>query len=386
MENTLTATTAQPVRRGFLARLVSDRSARIWLFTLVVALAALLLYEGLIRGVPAPAGPVRIPWWGIAVLFLLAEAYPVHLHFRTEAHSLSLSEIALVLGLFLTAPGGLIAGQLCGAAVALIVIRRQRPLKAAFNLAQFTFGTCLALVIFHAVSSLGDPFGTAGWTGALAGAAAFGAAGVALVSATISLAEGRSMLGELPYVTGTALVGSVAGAALAIAAVELRAAGHARGLGPLPPDGVLRAGVPCLYRAAAAPRAPRVPLPVDARDAGRARVARRGARAARCRTRDAVRGVRRDGAVRADRRRRSTAKLHGAGPGAPPRADRPQRRRALRASGRVGGGRRARVRTGAPGSGARRLPGRARPQGRNARPASRQGPRPRAAGRRQPGR
>jgi hypothetical protein len=221
MENTLTATTAQPERRGFLARLASDRSARIWLFTLCIAVTTLLVYEGAIRGVSAPAGPVRIPWWGIAVLFLLAEAYPVHLHFRTETHSLSLSEIALVLGLFLTSPGGLITGQLCGGAVALIVIRRQRPLKAAFNLAQFAFGTCLALVIFHAVSGLGDPYGTAGWAGALAGAAAFGAAGVVLVGATISLVEGRLTLHELPYVTATALVGSIAGAGLAIAAVEV---------------------------------------------------------------------------------------------------------------------------------------------------------------------
>ena len=221
MENTLTATSVEPVQRRFLARLASNRGTRIWLFTLGLALAAVLLYDGAIRGVSAPAGPVRIPWWGIAVVFLLAEAYPVHLQFRTEAHSLSLSEIGLVLGLFLTSPGGLITGQLCGAAAALIVIRRQRPLKVAFNLAQFTFGTCLALVIFHAVSGLGDPYGVAGWAGALAGAAAFGAAGVALVGATISLAEGRSMLGELPHVTVTALVGSVAGAGLAIAAVEL---------------------------------------------------------------------------------------------------------------------------------------------------------------------
>jgi len=221
MENTLTATTTQPAQRGFLVRLASDRSARIWLFTLGIALATLLLYEEAIRGVSAPSGPVRIPWWGIAVLFLLAEAFPVHLHFRTEAHSLSLSEIALVLGLFLTSPGGLVVAQLCGGAVALIVIRRQRPLKAAFNLAQFVFGTCVALVIFHVVSGLGDPYGAAGWAGALAGAAAFGALGVLLVGATISLAEGRSMLYELPYVTTTALVGSIAGAGLAIAAVEL---------------------------------------------------------------------------------------------------------------------------------------------------------------------
>ncbi len=111
---------------------------------LVGILAALAagLYSGVIHGLPAEVvGPVRLPWWSFAIFFYFAEAYVVHLHFRSEAHTLSLSEFGLVVGLFCTSPEGLVAAHLCGAAAALIVHRRQRPLKAAFNLSLFALCT-----------------------------------------------------------------------------------------------------------------------------------------------------------------------------------------------------------------------------------------------------
>jgi diguanylate cyclase (GGDEF)-like protein len=186
-----------------------------------VAFVTAGMYATTLAHMPAPATDVPMPWWVFALIFLLVEAKVVHLHFRSEAHSLSLSELGLVLGLFFLTPGALLLAQLCGAGVALVACRRQKPLKAAFNLVQFAFSTSLALLIFHALISSSVATGPVGWASALLGVGAASVAGVALVSVAISIAERRSTLAQLPKVMLIALIGSVATASLAVAAVEL---------------------------------------------------------------------------------------------------------------------------------------------------------------------
>jgi diguanylate cyclase (GGDEF)-like protein len=168
-----------------------------------------------------PSGAPHIPWVGLAVIFLLAEAFPVHIHFRSEAHSLSLSELGLVLGFYVASPGELIVAQLLGAALAILLVRRQRPLKLAFNLAMFSFTASLALLVFHAFLALGEPAGLAGWTGALLGAAVNAGVGVLLVSAVMWLAASRAAIVELLTLLGVAICGSLVTASLAIGTIEL---------------------------------------------------------------------------------------------------------------------------------------------------------------------
>ena len=72
------------------------------------AAAAAVLYYAVLAGL-GPPDALAIPWWGLALAFFLAEAFPVHVHFRSEAHSLSLSELALVLGLYAAPPGELLS-------------------------------------------------------------------------------------------------------------------------------------------------------------------------------------------------------------------------------------------------------------------------------------
>ena len=129
------------------------------------AAAAAVLYYAVLAGL-GPPDALAIPWWGLALAFFLAEAFPVHVHLRSEAHSLSLSELALVLGLYAAPPGELLLAMLLGTGLALLVVRRQRPLKLAFNLASFAVATSLALLVFHGFLTLGDAYGPAGWAGA----------------------------------------------------------------------------------------------------------------------------------------------------------------------------------------------------------------------------
>jgi diguanylate cyclase (GGDEF)-like protein len=186
-----------------------------------LGLAALLLYVVVLSDLERPSGAPHIPWLALAAVFLFAEAFPVHIHFRSEAHSLSLSELGLVLGFYLVSPGELIVAQLLGAALAILLVRRQRPLKLVFNLAMFSLATSLALLVFHAFLALGEPAGLAGWTGALLGSAANAGTGVLLVSAVMWLAASRSGIVELLTLLGVAICGSLVTASLAIATIEL---------------------------------------------------------------------------------------------------------------------------------------------------------------------
>ena len=197
------------------------RTVRVWVWIVAIGLGATALYSTELAGLGRVIEHPHLPWWTLAMIFLLAEAYPVHLHFRSETHSLSLSELGIVLGLFLSSPGELILGLACGAACALVLVRRQRMLKVAFNLAQFAFSTAAAVVSFRAVANLGDVHGPVGWIGAAAGAATFGAVSVVLVTTTISLAAGGPSLRELPRTVALALAGSLASASLAVAAVQM---------------------------------------------------------------------------------------------------------------------------------------------------------------------
>ena len=115
----------------------------------------------------------------------------MHLHYRREAHTLSMNEIPIVLGLFLAGGTSLLLAQLVGAAVALVFYRRQRALKVGFNLALFAFGSTLALLIFNAIATDENALGPAGWVAAFLGAGASSLSAVLLVGVAIWLAEGR---------------------------------------------------------------------------------------------------------------------------------------------------------------------------------------------------
>jgi diguanylate cyclase (GGDEF)-like protein len=183
-----------------------------------VASVVLVFYAGLLSGLEPPAAGIAVPWWTFVALFFLAEAFPVHIHFRSEAHSLSLGEGALVLALFLVAPGELLIAQALGAGVALAFVRRQRLAAVAFNLAAFSLGACAALAFFHTALVLGDAYGPAGWIGAVLGAFASGGVGVLLVGLVSWLDSDRL---QAPELRGLGLI--VAGACFACASLAVAA-------------------------------------------------------------------------------------------------------------------------------------------------------------------
>ncbi|HEX9713999.1 MAG TPA: EAL domain-containing protein [Actinomycetota bacterium] len=186
-------------RRGGHHRLSTGHGARqVWYLTAFLAVAAAVLYVGPVRALSPADTPIDLPWWSIAVGFVLAEIFVVHIQVRRDAHSFSMSELPLVMGLFFVSPAGLIAGQLAGATVALVLHRRQTLQKLLFNLSHFALETSLAILIFRSVAALGAEVQPRDW------GAAFLATGIATALAlnaifiAVSLSQGRSDVEALP--------------------------------------------------------------------------------------------------------------------------------------------------------------------------------------------
>jgi diguanylate cyclase (GGDEF)-like protein len=185
------------------------------------AAAAFLLYSGVLAGLEPPPAPIDIPWWSFVVFFFVTEAFPIHIHIRSEAHVVSLSELVLVLALYLVSPGELLVAQLLGAGVALGIARRQRPLPLAFNLATFGLGSCVAVAFFQASLLIGDAYGPVGWIGAVFGAAANAGVSVLLLSAYTWVGSARPPRTDVRMLAAVAGGGCFAGASLAVATVQL---------------------------------------------------------------------------------------------------------------------------------------------------------------------
>ncbi len=162
---------------------------RVWLLTLAILGVSAILARRY-PGIGALSGaPITIPWWALAPTYYLAERTVVHFRFHRHAYSFSLSEIPLTVGLFFATPLGLIAGQIVGSAAALLLHRRQRPVKLVFNLAQLVLQTIIALGIFQAFAS--GPLSLVTAAAAVAGAVLSWFAANLLISAAITLSGGR---------------------------------------------------------------------------------------------------------------------------------------------------------------------------------------------------
>jgi diguanylate cyclase (GGDEF)-like protein len=119
-----------------------------------VLLSAAMAAAGLVLTVHAlswsvPDAPLVVPWWAFVPLTAANNLLVFHLEIHEEAHSFSLSELPLVIGLFFSPPWALILGRLVGEAVYLTVQRRQSPVKLGFNLSLFLLETASAVSVFR---------------------------------------------------------------------------------------------------------------------------------------------------------------------------------------------------------------------------------------------
>ena len=82
----------------------------------------------------------EIAWWGLGIMVLVTERWPVELEFRRSTHSFSLTDVPLTLALVFATGTHAFVAVMAGTFVALL-LRRLPAIKFAFNLAQFALVT-----------------------------------------------------------------------------------------------------------------------------------------------------------------------------------------------------------------------------------------------------
>jgi diguanylate cyclase (GGDEF)-like protein len=218
-----------------------QRRAGLGLTALIASTAALgaALFVLVVRHLEPYATSVHVSWWMLAVGFAVAELCVVHAHVRGSAHSLSLSELPLVVGLLLAAPRDVVLAQLLGAALVLTVRRGHSPVKLAFNVAQFTLTTSLAAAIVHAIAPDPTSTGPVLWAATFAGVGAASLVGAGLVYCAIGLAEGAVPSSRPATMIGAAVIVALTNTSVALAGASVVAEDVRSGWLLLPPAAIL---------------------------------------------------------------------------------------------------------------------------------------------------
>jgi diguanylate cyclase (GGDEF)-like protein len=118
-------------------------------------------------------GPVHLPWWAMVAMFGAAEMVVLHLQIQREAQTVSLSEIPLVIGLFMATPSSMLVGRIVGSFLIFTLQRRQAAIKVAFNTALVAASGSLALTVWSLTWSRIDA-GPSAWAGVFAAVIAAG--------------------------------------------------------------------------------------------------------------------------------------------------------------------------------------------------------------------
>jgi len=188
-----------------------------------VALAAstVLLWVLVVRYERAIPAPVSISWWVLAAGFCCTEIWVMHLQFRRETHTISLSEVVLVLGLVFATPAALLGAYVLGAGLAMGVHRRQPVLKLAFNLSMLGLECCVAEIVFRAMLPGHVAAGPSVWVAAFGATLTVSLVAAVAVTAVIAISQGRLSHRHIPRVAASSVAVGALNACLGSIAVSL---------------------------------------------------------------------------------------------------------------------------------------------------------------------
>ncbi len=197
-------------------------AAPIWVLNIGMAIGAAVLYVVAVAPLRRPGGVAILSIALLVVGFAVAEWWRVFIHFRQEAQSYSLSEIPLVIGVFVLAgdPGELVLARVLGAAIGLGLLRRQEPIRLVFNLASFAIETETLLLLVNHISGT-DAKSWAVWLWVLLFMSIASLLGFALSVIAISLAEGRPSHHQWLQPIVIVLIGGFANCSLGLVIVAL---------------------------------------------------------------------------------------------------------------------------------------------------------------------
>jgi len=183
----------------------SRPDGRVALFTgLLGAASAGVAWSMLRDGLPGSALPGG-HWWValLAALFAVTEGFTVHVRVRRGAHGINLSEFPMVLGLLVFDPAAVIVARALAGGAGLLVLRRQRGGKLAFNVALLAAQASVAVLVFraiapHAIGATTEGLGVLDWLAAYAAMIAADAVAAVLLTAVIALHDDPGEWRRLP--------------------------------------------------------------------------------------------------------------------------------------------------------------------------------------------
>ena len=194
-------------------------SARVWCLSAVLGGMGLGLFLMRVEGLSTLDTSVVVPWFVLAALFAATEVFVVHLQFRRDAHSFSLSEIPLLIGLAFTSPVGFVVARVLGAVSALVLHRRQSGVKLAFNVGHFFLEACLALVVYRAVLGNHDPAEPWAWLAAFCDTVLTDLVSALTITSAISLYDRRIDGRMVAQVLVGGVIAAVTNTSLALLAI-----------------------------------------------------------------------------------------------------------------------------------------------------------------------
>ena len=192
---------------------------RIALLVAVLAASAGALGLTVVPHLPGPTSALHLPWIVWVAAFALSEVLVVHIQLQLDSHSFSMTDLVFVAGLYLLEPAALIAAQVAGVALVLVVHRRQFGMKLAFNVAEYSLQGCLATIVFGTLGRATALAGAWDWVAALAAVAVSTFTACACIYAVMRVSDSSLTIRELPRMLALSLP-----FALGVAAVGLMAA------------------------------------------------------------------------------------------------------------------------------------------------------------------
>jgi diguanylate cyclase (GGDEF)-like protein len=125
-----------------------------WTLLLVVTLfgaSAAVFWRMAPMGRPTVTA-THIAWWALAVCFAASELLSFHIEFERQSHTVTFTEVALLLGVCCASPMELLVGELVGSGLFLLIRQHRSPLKATFNLGVLLFESSVSVLVFHGLA------------------------------------------------------------------------------------------------------------------------------------------------------------------------------------------------------------------------------------------
>ncbi len=180
-----------------LSRLRQHPTRNTWAITGLMATASGIMLIPL-AGLSIPLGaPFEVSWWVLAILFAIVELGGIHISTRRGAHTLTLAELPLVLGLAASAPLAIALARVIGLLGTLSWVRWQNSLKLAFNTANALFGTALAVTTMLAVVGEATITEPRGWLALATGVTVEGIVSGLLVAIIIAANDADRRFAEI---------------------------------------------------------------------------------------------------------------------------------------------------------------------------------------------